>query len=255
MRRIKTFALFEAEASGPDIRNIVDDLNEVAHKIGYDFEGITWSTLRGRDTPLTGFAMNIDDEKFKRLIGTPCRLKSLILSIFFDIADKKEQAKCGIQTEPKLGRNLVYDFFVVYNIPEEVDKMDSNGNVLYIPPTGSKASAINGIISHIRKEMTTNIGKIIAVFPERTYEHFYFPPHEEPQFGDLIYEFMDGLISESLEEPDSGRILAEIIRKTGTQNIKVIARLKENEPELWQKIKPFIGIGKDETEDLADLGF
>jgi len=255
MKRIKTFAqLFESGELRPDIRNIVDDLNEVAHKIGFDFEGITWTTLKGRDTPLTGFSLNTDTETHKEMEKINPRLKSLILSIFFDITDEREQDKCGIQIEPKLLRNSVHDFFVVYNIPGEADKVDP-AKAFFLSPSGSKPSSIEAIISHIRKEMTTNISRLIAVFPERTFEHFYFPPHEEPQFGDLIYEFMDGLISESLGEPDSGRILAEVIRKNGTQNIKVIKRLKDNEPELWGRIKPFIGIGKEETEDLADLGF
>jgi hypothetical protein len=45
----------------------------------------------------------------------------------------------------------------------------------------------------------------------------------------------------------------EIIRKEG--NPKIINVLKSEFPNLWEKIKPLLGNGSNEIEDLADSGF
>ena len=230
--------MFEADAHLSSDK-FVNELNDkLMHTVGVQASPMGLHGIRCEMTALMRGKEYGEDPTGKVIIlgAVDCFLRSLILGTLFGIPKGEEdQYKLiprGEESEEAL------NFFTIGGL---------SPNRTLLPEDSSRIRDIlDSVIEHF--------GKVTAI------ECGLYRPNSVFIKNGRIFEDESGLLPEIvkalLDSPGGVNIesiIAENIKKTGST--RLIANLVKNAPELWRKVKPFLGHGGNQMEELADLGF
>jgi len=244
MRRIKTFAIFESEL--PNIGGILDQLNLKTQQIGYIFEknidGI-WSTSEG-------YTLALEGEK-------PCGLRELILSIFFDANNGPEGMRYRIIQNDKPGTQAMGQVAITYDLNVKQLRI-ANRVVIGLDPDAPDSVNIDKVVNEIIRRLSELDSMECMLVPpvSGTFQTFKTGDIIKSEFGDAIPSFIPGLAAEALGDRNAPRLIANAMNNPEIIMISKLVKLfKDNEPDLWARVKPLLGAGGGEIEELSDLGF
>ena len=241
MKRISTFALFESEL--PNIGGILDQLNLKTQQIGYIFE----KNIDGIWSASEGYTLALENE-------SPCRLRELILSLFFDVNEDPEGMRYRIIQNDKPGTQAMGQIAITYDL--NVPKLSiSNRVVVGLNPNAPDSVNIGKVVNEIIRRLSELDSMKCMLIPPIN-EFFYSGEIRKSEFGEFIPSFIPGLAAEALGDSNAPRLIANAMKNPEIIAVSKLVKLfKDNEPQLWERVKPLLGAGGGEMEELSDLGF
>ena len=247
MRRIKTFALFESQDQY-ELGKIHGDLDKATDCLGLDWK-LDWNNGLATDGKAlaTGEIKRVNQIS-KLAKSHECKFRYLILEILFGVPPDHGHG-CKLEFFDSKRKEILNPLVVQYH-SDAANPGDSGDSNYYI--SVSREWNQEETISHILDEIKRIIGSVTRVKCKMALTN---EVKETSGLESIVPSLLRAFASNALGEGEWINMLCGIIREAGAFRNKLIERLREMSPDIWEKIKPSLGAGAEESGDLGDLGF
>ena len=236
MKRITTFKMFESMQDLKPMVEFLPKLNQKTEPLGFKFHP-------SHNSIASAYSKG---EEMKNQ-GKECPLRDLIIKVFYSQFAGKSYRLHFMRTNEEGAFKENINFDAVFSYAYDGKTFHNMHNTASLGVNLSDSQNI--------KRVTDRISDVLSSC-ERTMvgPPTWAPPLELP-IDPIVPSFVPGFIAEILGDHEAPKLLAGAIQGAQPMVTQVVLAFKEGAPELWQRIKPWLGEGGGEVEDMADLGF